>query len=132
MALLLCTTIGETRWENPEAIRMLNHRRKLPENWRERVEKQARKVEDLKAKVREFSDPPTARAKKKLEKLRLKLWKEKLRLKLMRKTRNYNLSTSLNNYIDPRVYVRWAEEKKFDWRRIYPKSLQRRFEWCSS
>jgi DNA topoisomerase IB len=115
---------------NLEAAKVLNHRRKLPKNWRERVEKQRLKVEELKRKVDELSGAGTARAERRLKALRLKLWEAKLKLKLMRKMASYNLSTSLNNYIDPRVYISWAEKKGLDWRKIYPKSMWRRVEWA--
>jgi DNA topoisomerase-1 len=47
------------------------------------------------------------------------------------RTKNYNLNTSLKNYIDPRVYKRWCDQVGLDWAKIYSKSLQRKFSWAS-
>ncbi len=55
----------------------------------------------------------------------------KLDVELQKRTKDYNLNTSLRNYIDPRVYKRWAIQAEFDWTSIYPKTLQRKFLWAS-
>ncbi len=47
----------------------------------------------------------------------------------MKATKDYNLNTSLKNYIDPRVYADWGQRIDFDWKMYYSKSLQRRFAW---
>ncbi len=52
-----------------------------------------------------------------------------LQLELAKQTRDYNLGTSLKNYIDPRVYKAWGEYVAFDWKRLYTKALQRKFAW---
>jgi DNA topoisomerase-1 len=52
-----------------------------------------------------------------------------LQLDLARRTRDYNLGTSLKNYIDPRVYKAWGEYVEFDWKRLYTKALQKKFAW---
>jgi DNA topoisomerase-1 len=57
--------------------------------------------------------------------------KLKLNIDLQKRTRDYNLNTSLRNYIDPRVYKNWANKAEFDWTSIYPKTLQRKFLWAT-
>lgn len=52
-----------------------------------------------------------------------------LQLELAKQTRDYNLGTSLKNYIDPRVYKAWGDYVAFDWKRLYTKALQRKFAW---
>jgi hypothetical protein len=52
-----------------------------------------------------------------------------LRIKLMKDTKDYNLNTSLKSYIDPRVYYKWSKRAGFDWKKYYPKTLQRKFSW---
>jgi DNA topoisomerase-1 len=44
-------------------------------------------------------------------------------------TRDYNLGTSLKNYIDPRVYLDWGRRVGYDWKSYYPATLQRKFSW---
>ncbi len=55
--------------------------------------------------------------------------KASLQLDLAKRTRDYNLGTSLKNYIDPRVYKAWGDYVGFDWKRLYTTALQRKFAW---
>lgn len=50
----------------------------------------------------------------------------------MQATKDYNLNTSLRNYITPRVYAGWGRRIDFDWKLYYSKSLQRRFAWVDN
>lgn len=56
--------------------------------------------------------------------------KAELALELARRTRDYNLNTSLKNYIDPRVYREWGARSGFDWTKLYTTSLKRKFQWA--
>jgi DNA topoisomerase-1 len=69
--------------------------------------------------------------KTELQKLRKEQRIEKLefQLKLQKETRDYNLGTSLRNYIDPRVFKSWCEYVDLDWTKIYTSTLQRKFKW---
>ncbi|MFL6372017.1 MAG: DNA topoisomerase I, partial [Nitrososphaera sp.] len=59
---------------------------------------------------------------------------EKLRMQLMlqRETRDYNLGTSLRNYIDPRIMKAWLNYVELDWTKIYTSTLQRKFKWIEA
>ena len=46
-------------------------------------------------------------------------------------TRDYNLGTSLKNYIDPRVFKAWGDHIGFDWSRLYTTALRRKFAWVN-
>jgi DNA topoisomerase I len=61
---------------------------------------------------------------------RERLEKAERQLELAKRTRDYNLNTSLKNYIDPRVYRRWGDRVGYDWTRLYTKTLQRKFAWA--
>lgn len=56
---------------------------------------------------------------------------EKLRLEVdfAGRTRDYNIGTSLRNYIDPRVYKSWMDEVGGEWSKLYTASLARKFRW---
>ncbi|MGB8644151.1 MAG: DNA topoisomerase I [Anaerolineae bacterium] len=56
--------------------------------------------------------------------------KAELQFKLAQETRDYNLNTSLKNYIDPRKYRLWGEKVGYDWGRLYTGALQRKFKWA--
>ncbi|HRR53873.1 MAG TPA: hypothetical protein P5290_00840 [Candidatus Methanomethylicus sp.] len=90
-----------------------NHKRKLPKRWEETLRKRKAGLKLLKER----------------EAKREKIKEAELRVRLMQATRDYNLNTSLKNYIDPRVYADWGREVDFDWKLYYSKSLQRRFAW---
>ena len=53
----------------------------------------------------------------------------KYQLKLQIETKDYNLGTSLRNYIDPRTFKSWADYVGLDWTKIYTATLQRKFKW---
>jgi len=98
---------------NLEAAKVCNHKRKLPKNWEETLKKKRERLKFLKEK------------KAKKEKIR----ELDLKVKAMQATKDYNLTTSLKNYIDPRVYSDWGKMIDFDWNLYYSKSLQKRFGW---
>src|SRR5919112_2020226 len=69
----------------------------------------------------------------KSEKQRIKmeerLGKLESQLKLHKETRDYNLVTSLRNYIDPRVFKSWMDYMNLQWTKLYTSTLQRKFLW---
>ena len=50
-------------------------------------------------------------------------------VELTKITKDYNLNTSLRNYIDPRVYKSWADKVGLDWKLLYTGTLQRKMAW---
>ena len=68
---------------------------------------------------------------KKIEKLKQREEKLKLVLELTEKTRDYNLGTSLRNYIDPRVVKAWSDSVGLEWEKLYTSALQKKFQWVS-
>ncbi|MBN1683689.1 DNA topoisomerase I [Candidatus Bathyarchaeota archaeon] len=55
--------------------------------------------------------------------------KMKLQVNAQELTKDYNLGTSLKNYIDPRIYYDWGKKIGFDWKKYYPATLQKKFSW---
>ena len=101
---------------NLEAAKVCNHKRKLPKTWEETLRKKKERLQALKER------------KAKRERIR----ELELKVRAMQATKDYNLNTSLRNYIDPRVYAGWGRRIDFDWKLYYSKSLQRRFAWVDS
>ena len=60
------------------------------------------------------------------------LEKQKLKIEAQKETRDYNLTTSLKSYIDPRVYYEWGKRVNYDWKNYYPKSLHKKFSWVET
>ncbi|MCS6769782.1 MAG: DNA topoisomerase I [Candidatus Caldarchaeum sp.] len=108
---------------NLRAAEALNHKRAPPKNWDSSVLKKEERVRQLMERMKEAkSEKQRARAAASLEKARLAL-------DLYVKVKDYNLATSLRNYIDPRVYKAWGKAVKLDWRKIYTAALLRKFRW---
>jgi DNA topoisomerase-1 len=109
---------------NLQAAIMCNHKRTIPKNFEATLEKKRETLKKLKEIV-----PKTDKQKAKLKEREEKL---KLAIDLQEKTRDYNLGTSLRNYIDPRVFKAWTDEVKADWEKLYTASLQRKFMWVKN
>ena len=84
---------------------------------KKRKEQAARRAERLDARA----DRGEARA----EKLHLEV-------DFAGRTRDYNIGTSLRNYIDPRVFKSWMDEVGAEWPKLYTASLARKFRWVES
>jgi DNA topoisomerase-1 len=95
----------------------------------EKFEEALRNKEESIKRIR--SDIAAKKWKTEIQKKRLedRLVKLQMHLKLQKETRDYNLGTSLRNYIDPRVMRAWLNYVQLDWRRIYTTTLQRKFKW---
>lgn len=61
-----------------------------------------------------------------------RLEKIQITLRLQKETRDYNLGTSLRNYIDPRVLKSWMSHVELDWKRVFTSTLQRKFRWVEA
>jgi len=143
---------------NLEAAKMCNHKRTIPKNFEEGLQKKrdilkkseqpkaSEKAEETLKKV-EASKPKTDKQKQakgkriktlnqtiKKQKQKHKERVEKLRLQvdLATKTRDYNIGTSLRNYIDPRVFKAWTDEVGAEWEKLYTSALQKKFLWVKS
>ena len=143
---------------NLQAAIVCNHKRKLPKNWEESLRKKEdgllrleQRLEEARKKAKEKATADAEKAKKELiasvkgaketkarkpaarrdptTKAKEALERARLRLKAIQATKDYNLNTSLKNYIDPRVYKRWADKACYDWTKYYPKTMQKKFSW---
>jgi DNA topoisomerase I len=95
----------------------------------ERYESSIMKKQETIQKLR--SDMEARKWKTDMQKTRLeeRLEKVQMQLRLQENTRDYNLGTSLRNYIDPRVMKAWMAYVGLDWKKIYTSTLQRKFKW---
>ena len=107
--------------KNPASIKAI-------ERYEDSVNKKIEIINNLKAQLR---------AKEwKTEKQRIHLvervQKLEFQVKLQKETTEYNLGTSLRNYIDPRVFRSWMNIVDLDWNRMYTSTLQRKFLWVDN
>jgi len=143
---------------NLEAAIMCNHKRTIPKTFEQSLQKKRdtlkvaqkstpwkkneetlKKVESTKTKT----DTQEKKRKERITKIKQMIKKSKtkqkerveklqLQLDLTEKTRDYNLGTSLRNYIDPRIFKSWTDEVSADWEKLYTSALQKKFLWVKS
>ena len=97
---------------NLQAAIFCNNQRTPPKTWDESLRKKKERFEAAKAKG---DQKRTARLQREVE--------------FYVRTKNYNLNTSMKNYIDPRIYKSWCDYVGLDWAKVYSKSLQKKFSW---
>ena len=97
---------------NLQAAIFCNHQRTPPKTWEETLRKKKEKLAAAEAKG---DGKRVARLGREVE--------------FFVRTKNYNLNTSMKNYIDPRVYKSWCDYVGLDWAKVYSKSLQKKFSW---
>ena len=123
---------------NLQAAITCNHKKGIdPKNpaskksWEKFEQSVANKKEKIKQIELELKE---RRWKTQLQKLKKgqRLEKLEFQLRLQQETKDYNLGTSLRNYIDPRVFKSWCEYVNLDWTKIYTSTLQRKFKWIES
>ncbi len=150
--------IYHAKLANLEAAMMCNHKRTIPKTFEESLQKKRdslKKVEKEEAwkktqitlKKLEASKPKTDTQKKskvkriktlndqvKKQKIKHKERIEKLgfQINLSEKTKDYNIGTSLRNYIDPRVFKAWTDEVGAEWEKLYTSALQKKFLWVKN
>ena len=143
---------------NLEAAIMCNHKRTIPKTFEQALEKKRdtlkkiekekpwKKTEETLKKTTEKKTKTEAQAKAKEKRIKtlneqIKKQKQKhkerqeklkLQIDLSGKTRDYNLGTSLRNYIDPRVVKAWTDEVGAEWEKLYTSALQKKFLWVQN
>ncbi len=108
---------------NLEVAIACNHKKTPPKTWEETF---ARKQEKL---TKWMNTSP--KTEKQAEKLKERIEKLKMDIELSKKTKEYNLGTSLKNYVDPRVYKSWLDKMGIDWTKLYTSALQKKFSWVT-
>ena len=115
--------IYHAKLANLEAAITCNHKRTIPKTFGESLNKKKEALEKLK------KTPP--KTEKQREKQKLREEKMKLAIELTEKTKDYNLGTSLRNYIDPRVFKAWTDQAGLEWEKLYTSALQKKFQWVT-
>lgn len=143
---------------NLEAAIMCNHKRTIPKTFEESLENKRetlkninkeqpwKKTLDALKKAESLEDKTDVQKKNNAKKIKtlneqIKKQKEKhkerteklqLQIDLSEKTKDYNLGTSLRNYIDPRIFKAWTNEVGVEWEKLYTAALQKKFLWVQN
>lgn len=150
--------IYHAKMANLQAAVRCNHKRAIPKTFQQSLQKKKDNLKKAKAKntwakaeealkkVR-LSKPKTPKQKKnrieRMKRLRKQIKQRKerhgerverlsLQINLAEETRDYNLGTSLRNYIDPRVLKAWTDEMGAQWEKMYTAALQKKFLWVGN
>nr|MBC7244391.1 DNA topoisomerase I [Chloroflexota bacterium] len=92
--------------------------------------KQREKIQISYQKKLERAEYKLAIAQERLQKAAHALGKVRAESRVAREKRDWNLTTSLKSYIDPRVLYHWGRHVEYDvLHKYYPKNLQRKFSW---
>jgi len=106
--------------------------RKRVKSRREAVAKQRQRIRDMKVKQAERMEKLRQSLEKRKRRDESAVEKMKLNLTIQEETRDYNLSTSLKSYIDPRIYYEWGKKVEYDWKKYYQKALHKKFSWVDN
>ena len=143
---------------NLDAAIMCNHKRTIPKNFEASLQKKKDTLKNVeKTKPWEKSEELLKKAQSKITKTEKQKEKQKeqikkiktvirkrkakhaeriekleLQINLTEKTRDYNLGTSLRNYIDPRIFKAWTDEVGAEWEKLYTSALQKKFLWVKN
>ncbi|MGD8564757.1 MAG: DNA topoisomerase I [Candidatus Bathyarchaeota archaeon] len=96
---------------------------------RKSIRIQKKRIKELNAKHSEGRGKLKQRSEDRKLRDKTAIDKQDLKIKAQKKTRDYNLTTSLKSYIDPRIYYEWGQIVDYDWKNYYSKSLQKKFSW---
>jgi len=150
--------IYHAKLANLEAAMMCNHKRTIPKTFEQSLEKKRdtlkkaekdqswKKTQETLKKVESNQPKTDAQKKNKVKRIKtlneqIKKQKKKhkervekleLQIDLSEKTRDYNIGTSLRNYIDPRIFKAWTDEVGADWEKLYTSALQKKFLWVKN
>ena len=98
---------------------------KKAESTKTKTDAQEKKRKERISKIKQMIRKTKQKQKERVEKL-------KFQIDLTQRTRDYNLGTSLRNYIDPRIFKSWTDEVTADWEKLYTSALQKKFLWVKS
>jgi DNA topoisomerase-1 len=96
---------------------------------REAVVKQKQRIKDIKIKQNKRIKKLKEGLQNRQQRDNSALEKMKLKINIQKETKDYNISTSLKSYIDPRIYYEWSKQVEYDWKKYYAKSLHKKFSW---
>ena len=105
---------------------------------RERHQRSKESLEKLQTSFNEWKEKSAKRlataekgvstAKERVIKADLAKKKIEVDFALAKDCRTWNLGTSLKSYVHPKVVYKWCSKVDYDWRKVYTKVLQKKFE----
>ena len=114
---------------------LLNHTRNISENAKESIKKDKEKLklekEKLKIEKKKLQkDKESKKIKNSINRIKKKIDSLKTKIETKSDLKNVAITTSLNNYIDPRIVVQWCLSQDIDSSYIYSKQQLADFNWA--
>jgi len=110
---------------NVDVAKVLNHRRTAPVKSGEMIKRYTEELKELKQQLKEAKQ-----AGKSIEKIQDRINKKKHQIDSKQSTLEIAATTSLTNYIDPRIVVSWSKVNDMNISKVYTATLQRKFKWA--
>lgn len=127
--------IGRLRFKfiNLDVAKKLNHKRKLPKNWKEMIVRKEERVKKLLEKydtfVREFKLHSDEKLQEKMSKAYDAWSSAQQDLEFSKASADFNLGTSLGAYISPKLVVSYCKEEKVPIEKVYSTVLLSKYKW---
>ena len=115
---------------NTSVALLCNHQKALSKTHKDQILKIDTQIQEIKKKKRKIK--VSKKSKEKISKLKDKIELLKLKKKTKEQMKNVSLSTSKNNYIDPRIIVSFMKKFEIPVEKIFSKTLITRFQWALS
>jgi DNA topoisomerase-1 len=106
---------------NTRVAERLNHKKTITPKGEDSVAKKVARLDALREEMKGAQDKRLERFQKEIDKLELQLAKTPTQV---------SLTTSLKNYIDPRVVITWAATNEVPLNKIYTPILKKQFAWA--
>ena len=110
---------------NAKVATVLNHTKNVSAKAEAAVDKEKDKLVDLEAQLQQLK-----KDKKDTKAVEKKIEDSKNKIKAKSDSLTVAMGTSLQNYIDPRLIVSWAETQDADLSAIYTAALLKKFAWA--
>ena len=115
---------------NTSVALLCNHQKALSKTHKDQISKIDNQIKDLKTKKRKIKK--SKKSKDRISKLKNKIELMKLKKKTKEQMKNVSLSTSKNNYIDPRIIMAFIKKFDIPIDKIFSKTLITRFQWATN
>ena len=114
---------------NTAVALLCNHQKSVSKGLDEQIDKIDNKIKELRKKKIKYQDKKETNKVNKLE-IKIKLYRLKKDTKL--KMKNVSLSTSKNNYIDPRIIFSFINKFNIPVEKLFTQQLITRFKWAAN
>jgi DNA topoisomerase-1 len=122
--------LDEFNKANLKIATICHHKKNVNKSNTKQIDTINKQIKTVKAKLRK--EKKGKKNIEKIDKLKSKLKKLKSKKEMKIEMKDYAMGTSKTNYIDPRITVAFLKKHNIDVNKIFPKTLQDRFNWAFS